>query len=807
MPMTQECPSCTVEVPASAKFCPECGVSFGGLDTDLTGRTLAGKYEIQKKIGEGSMGQIYLAMHLGLEKRVAIKVLHRDVELGIEASQRFRREGIAAGQIRHRNAIEVFDFDTTKEGLTFLAMEFVEGRDLRQFIDEEGALPFEDAEAIILQVLAALKAAHALGIVHRDLKPANVMLADDSERLKVKVLDFGLSKLVHRKIEASLTTIPGRIIGTPLYMAPEQSSGEEADARADLYAIGLIFYELLVGERPFQGKTLTELLYAQATQPVPDIFEMAAHPQPDHLGAFFEKALDRAKDDRFQSAEEMVAALLGEVEITPALDTRRGAAAAEPRRARRRAADQPQESGSKGLLMGVGAALLLGAVGFGVMQMTGGGGEKETSGGGQAAVAQATDPSAPRLRRRPPRAMSDGSRRYLRSLEEARQALAEGDANRAVAKAQAAFDSPLRDPEAFLVRGLALRATGDKKNAAKDLADALSGDPTFDEARMELGWTELMNSDSAGVLGQAEALFQEVRDTSPSHADALAGLGVIAERREDAEAARDLYSRAIEANSECWRALVGKGRLEIAEGEFALAEDTFSQAKRWSPRSVEALVGLGEASLGTGSDDEAIRNFSLALEYGGPSLAAKRGLCAAYFRQERYDDARDELRDALSTSGDDRALGLFQTVAQFRAEELTAIRDQLSDIDRRDPDAARLYELRAGVELLLGEPGKAALSATKAVRSAGAGVGSAGASYFLGVSRFQLGEYEEAEGPLRQAVTIDDHLTDAYFLLGVLGRDFLADGSNALEDLIRYYELGGKDPRAEVWIEELKQGG
>ena len=157
----------------------------------------------------------------------------------------------------------------------------------------------------------------------------------------------------------------------------------------------------------------------------------------------------------------------------------------------------------------------------------------------------------------------------------------------------------------------------------------------------------------------------------------------------------------------------------------------------------------------------------------------------------------------MSASEDDRALGLFQTVAQFRADELVQIREQLSDIDRRDPDAARLYELRAGIELLLDEPDKAAVSATNAGRYAGEGGGSAGASYFLGVARFQLGQYEQAVDPLRQAVTLDDNLADAYFLLGVLGKDFLADGSHALEDFKRYIDEGGQDPRAEDWIVEL----
>jgi len=222
--MTAACPRCAASVDDEARFCPACGAIIGDGGGDLVGQVVARKYKVLDMIGEGSMGRIYLAEHLGLEKRVALKVLHREVVLGPEGIQRFRREGVAAGKLSHPNAIEVYDFDVTEAGDAFLAMEFIEGRDLRQALEEDGAFDLEDAREILLQALEALEMAHGLGIIHRDLKPENIMLVNAGRSLKIKVLDFGLSKLVDTRVEASLATVPGRIIGTPYYMAPEQSS-------------------------------------------------------------------------------------------------------------------------------------------------------------------------------------------------------------------------------------------------------------------------------------------------------------------------------------------------------------------------------------------------------------------------------------------------------------------------------------------------------------------------------------------------------------------------------------------------------
>jgi len=802
MGMSQACPECGAESAVAAKFCPECGAPFGD-PSDLVGSTLAGKYEIQERIGEGSMGRIYLAMHLGLEKRVAIKVLHPGVQLGPEASARFRREGVAAGRIRHRNAIEVFDFDTTEAGLTFLAMEFVKGRDLRQVIDEDGALPFDDASAIVLQVLAALKAAHALDIVHRDLKPANIMLADEEgARTRVKVLDFGLSKLVSRHIEASVTTIPGRIIGTPLYMAPEQSSGEEADTRADLYAVGLIFFELLAGERPFRGRTLTELLYAQATEPVPDISGIVDDPDlPEHLDAFFERALHRDREARFQSADEMVSALLGEgMVLAPPDDRRRGRVASsgpeggEGRGAPARASRAPLVAGFAAVaIVAVAAVLVLSS--------------EAGDDGASATTGAAAD--APRLRERPAAVRPVGAATYLQGLDKARFELAAGDARAALMAANAAFALPQRDPEAFLVRGLAHAASGDTDAAERDLETAIEQDPGFDEARVELGWLRLAAGDADG----ATECFEPIGARSSHRADAYAGLGTLALNEGLVITAEEKLAAAIAADPECWRAHAALGEAALAVDDPAKAVESYAEAKRWRPADPILLEGLGRAQLAARQDEPALASFEEALDLAPGSAAALTGAAAAALRLDRPERAIE----AIAELGPSRELGgaarRLDLAARVGAEDWAGLREELDDIDRRESNRAALLELRAGIENLARDHEAALASADRAIRVDGE---RAGAHYQRAVACFGLERYEESNRALIDALNLEPEWAEPYLLLGVIHMDYVLpfevpveglDEDPAREFLIRYTERGGKDPRAEDWIVELEESG
>jgi serine/threonine protein kinase len=232
--------------PGAAKFDP------------LVGATLAERYEIVRRIGEGGMGAVYEARHSIIGKRVAIKVLLEKFLENEELIARLLQEARLASSIGHQNIVDVTDFGTTRDGRAFVVMEFLEGESLSELIMRDAPLPVERSLAIVKQVASALGAAHAKGIVHRDVKPENVYLVRRGELDFVKVVDFGVSKAVRSREEADSEwqrlTRTGAVLGTPLFMSPEQAAGcDDIDQRADIWATALILYECLTGELPFRG--------------------------------------------------------------------------------------------------------------------------------------------------------------------------------------------------------------------------------------------------------------------------------------------------------------------------------------------------------------------------------------------------------------------------------------------------------------------------------------------------------------------------------------------------------------------------
>ena len=240
-------------------------------EQDLVGKTVDGRYHVMELIGEGGMGKVYLAEHVEIGKRVALKVLHPSYSRMPDLVERFRREARAASKIGHPNIVDVTDSGTTPDGSVYFVMEYLEGVELGSVIEREGAIDVARALRIAGQICRALAAAHAAGIVHRDLKPENVFLITrEGAADVVKVLDFGIAKTTEAEAarERRLTS-PGMAMGTPEYMAPEQAAGRPADARCDVYALGAIMYEMLTGQPPYAGDNFMEILTKKATQDPP----------------------------------------------------------------------------------------------------------------------------------------------------------------------------------------------------------------------------------------------------------------------------------------------------------------------------------------------------------------------------------------------------------------------------------------------------------------------------------------------------------------------------------------------------------
>ena len=306
------CKSCGKQIEEGSSSCVHCGAGqladAGSLDTDhdpRIGTIIEGKYRIDEKIGSGGMATVYRATRLMIGDLVAVKILHEQQLTDSQATERFRREAQAAAKLRHNNSVTVHDFGVAADGTTYLVMELVQGSSLRQWIEEQGSLSPPVAADVLTQSCAALDAAHAQGIVHRDVKPSNIMVAQSPSGLHVTVLDFGIAR-VHETAAAGNLTQVGHVLGTPQFMSPEQCLGEELDVRSDVYSLGVVLYEMLSGEVPFDATSSMAIVAKQITADPPSL--RAANPNVSPaLEAVVKSALQKRRDDRPQSAGALAA--------------------------------------------------------------------------------------------------------------------------------------------------------------------------------------------------------------------------------------------------------------------------------------------------------------------------------------------------------------------------------------------------------------------------------------------------------------------------------------------------------------------
>jgi serine/threonine-protein kinase len=264
------------------------------------GDVLDGKYLLKRVIGSGSSATVFEAEHVVVGKRAAIKVLSSQAVRDPQTRASFIAEGRAAARIEHVHVVNVYDFGITPENHAYLVMEMLRGETLQEALRDRGAVGETYACELVLQLLAGLSAAHALGIVHRDLKPANVLITHPRpDRPHVKVLDFGIASGIPKTVPDD----PKLVLGTPMYMAPEQATGQQVDARADVYATGVILYELLVGRPAFQGTTAREVMERVARGQAQPLQEALPGVNPE-LAGIVNQAMARKRDQRLGSAIE-----------------------------------------------------------------------------------------------------------------------------------------------------------------------------------------------------------------------------------------------------------------------------------------------------------------------------------------------------------------------------------------------------------------------------------------------------------------------------------------------------------------------
>ena len=270
------------------------------IPADLTGRTL-GDFYLLRKLGQGGMGQVYLARQLSLKRDVALKILSQDLAQDLTALARFQAEAEAVARISHANIVQVHAVGEVDD-LRYMALEYVEGRNLKDYLARKGPPDLPIALSIIRQIASALQRARELGLVHRDIKPENILI---TRKIEVKIADFGLSRYFANSEQALNLTQTGVTLGTPLYMSPEQVRGLPIDHRSDLYSLGVTIYHMLAGVPPFSGNTAFEVALQHVQTEPPNLAELR-NDLPDDLLALVHRLMAKSPEERYQSARELL---------------------------------------------------------------------------------------------------------------------------------------------------------------------------------------------------------------------------------------------------------------------------------------------------------------------------------------------------------------------------------------------------------------------------------------------------------------------------------------------------------------------
>ena len=304
------CQSCSIEQQSWSGSCPNCGskraLQVEAEDT-MVGRTVAGKYKILRKLGQGGVGAVFEGELEGIGQRVALKFLNKSFQMDSKTALRFLNEAKGLARLSHPNTVSLHDFGQDEEGHFFISMEFVEGVDLRKYLEEHGRLSPSDAIEVTLQAADALDDAHGKGLVHRDVKPENIMVRRRARGLFIKVLDFGLARLVEEG--TSRLTNAGTLMGSLRYISPEQASGREVDGRTDIYSLGIVLFEMLTGAQPFVAAIEVDLLRMHKETPMPHLWEVSGDLALPQLDAVVQKATEKDPNARYATMEEFSAAL------------------------------------------------------------------------------------------------------------------------------------------------------------------------------------------------------------------------------------------------------------------------------------------------------------------------------------------------------------------------------------------------------------------------------------------------------------------------------------------------------------------
>ena len=310
--MSRTCPDCHNSYDDDVLHCPEdgCGLGDVPVSDELIGRII-GSYRVERQLGKGGMGAVYMGVHPGIGSRVAIKFLHPQYAHDEKIVDRFYNEARAVNVIGHDNILKILDLNVTEDNRHYFVMEFLQGRAVQSLLKQNVAIPLEVTGPILIQCCEALEAAHRKGIVHRDLKPDNVYLISmKGKKNFVKVVDFGIARVTDDSGESTGKTQTGMVMGTPAYMSPEQGSGQSSkiDGRSDIYSLGCMMYQMATGRLPFPGSNFGEVLMGHLQQRPPPLRELKPE-TPEAYEDIVLKCLEKRQEDRYQSMHELKEAI------------------------------------------------------------------------------------------------------------------------------------------------------------------------------------------------------------------------------------------------------------------------------------------------------------------------------------------------------------------------------------------------------------------------------------------------------------------------------------------------------------------
>jgi tetratricopeptide (TPR) repeat protein len=648
---------------------------------DMTGQTL-GKYRLTERLGRGGMAEVYRAYQPSLERDVAIKVMHSYLAEDEGFVGRFQREAKAVAALRHPHIVQVYDFDI-EDDTYYMVMEFIGGETLKQRLRQLNArgqrMPLPDVAQVFHALCDALDYAHAQGRVHRDIKPANVMF--DGERLVLT--DFGIASIVG----GTRYTASGAMVGTPAYMSPEQGQGERGDVRSDVYSLGVILYEMLTGQVPYDADTPLAIVLKHLNEPLPLPRQISADVPPT-VERIVLKALAKSPDDRYQSAGELADALEVAIEqiasavevptkpLEPAVEAAAPAPVAAPA--------APKQKQGPWALIGVAGLIVVALIAVALLVLPNLEGEPEPTTPATVAVS-ATPTSAEARETTSPPTPATSAADAVAHFEAGVAAFDEWELEDAIDEFSQAIESDPNFAQAFFRRGVVYREKGQLEAAEADLGQAIDLQPDLAEAYYERGYLYL------DLARGEEAMrdFTAAIELQPDYAKAYCKRAQVCKWYIDDCDADNVWAdleQAIELAPDDAEVWLFRGELYLEEEEYDLALPDLVQAVELAPDDGYAWEMLGQTYYLLGEYDQALASYDEAIRLEPTELEPYYHRAFAFMAIDDLDAALEDLDRILllepGHSGAHYGRGRIHAALGYYEEAIADFTEAMEDQDR-----------------------------------------------------------------------------------------------------------------------------